>query len=229
MQPHLKQTWCIGVLDSHFIARMEQLLWLYALPYDPHYPVLCFDERPCFLIGETVPPQLMQRRQVKREHYAYTKHGSCCLLAAIEPLTGRRIAAVQPQRTKKEYAHFLQQIAQAYSHATKIRLVQDNLNTHNTSALYEHLPAAQAFALAQRFEFYYTPKSASWLNMIEIEFAAVSKQCLQRRIPTQAQLEHEVLTLLQERQAKQIKITWQFSLTRARTKFARQYQELCDT
>lgn len=205
---------------------MEQLLWLYALPYDPQYPVLCFDERPCFLIGETMPPQLMQPRQVKREHYAYTKHGSCCLLAAIEPLTGRRLGTVQPQRTKKEYAHFLQGLATAYPQATKIRLVQDNLNTHNASSLYEHLPAPEAFALAQRFEFYYTPKSASWLNMIEIEFAAVSRQCLNRRIPTQAQLEREVLALLAERQAKQIKITWQFSLTKARTKFDTHYQRL---
>ena len=205
---------------------MEQLLWLYALPYDAAYPVLCFDERPCFLIGEAVPPQLMQRRQVQREHYAYTKHGSCCLLAAIEPKTGRRLATVQPQRTKKEYAHFLQALARAYPQATKIRLVQDNLNTHNLSALYESLPAAQAFALAQRFEFYYTPKSASWLNMIEIEFSAVSRQCLNRRIPTQAQLEREVLALLEERQTQQIKINWQFSLTKARTKFDTHYQRL---
>lgn len=135
---------------------MERLLWLYGLPYDSDYPVICFDERPCFLIGETVEPLALQSGQVYKEHYAYEKNGSCSLLAAIEPLTGRRLAQVHPQRTKKEYALFCQALAEAFPKAKKIRLVQDNLNTHNASAFYENMPAAEALALAQRFEYYST-------------------------------------------------------------------------
>jgi hypothetical protein len=137
LKPHLKKTWCIGHLDSNFIARMEQLLHLYSLPYDPAYPVVCFDERPCFLIGEVMAPLNPQPGHVAKEHYAYSKNGSCCLLAAIEPRTGTRLAQLHHQRTKREYALFLQALAQRYSQAIKIRLVQDNLNTHNLSALYE--------------------------------------------------------------------------------------------
>lgn len=203
---------------------MESLLWLYALPYDPLYPVVWFDERPCFLIGDAMAPLPMQSGRVRKEHYAYEKHGACALLAAIEPLTGKRVAQVYTRRTKKEYTEFCQAIAASWPTAKKIRLVQDNLNTHTTSAFYEHLPAADAFALAERFEFYYTPKSASWLNMIEIEFSALARECLRQRIPTMEQLTHEVLALVNERQQKQIKIHWQFSLESARTKLNRHYE-----
>ena len=203
---------------------MEQLLWLYALPYDPAYPVLCFDERPCFLIGDLVAPLALQPGQLRKEHYAYAKLGSCALLAAIEPLTGNRLAQVHAQRTMKEYTSFCQALAAAYPDAHKIRLVQDNASTHSTAAFYKGLPANEAFALAQRFEFFYTPTSASWLNMIEIEFSAIARLCLQRRIPSQEQLEAEVLALTAERAAKQIKITWQFSIQTARTKLNSQYR-----
>lgn len=203
---------------------MERLLWLYALPYDPLYPVVCFDERPCFLIGDAMGPLPMQSGHVRKEHYAYEKHGACALLAAMEPLTGKRLAQVHTHRTKKEYTEFCQALAAAWPIAKKIRLVQDNLNTHTTSAFYEHLPAAAAFALAERFEFYYTPKSASWLNMIEIEFSALGRECLHRRIPTIEQLTREVLALVNERQQKQIKIHWQFSLESARAKLNRHYE-----
>ncbi len=180
---------------------MEQILWLYALPYDEAYPIVCFDERPCFLIGELLAPLNPQPAQngkagkTVREHYAYTKHGSCCLLAAIEPLTGARVAKLYPQRTKREYALFLREIAAKFPTAQKIRLVQDNLNTHDLSSLYETFAPEEAFALAQRFEFHFTPKSASWLNMIEIEFSALARGCLHRRIPTMEQMESEVLAL----------------------------------
>ena len=120
---------------------MEQILWLYAQPYDERHPVVCFDERPCFLIGDRVEPLAMQSGQVRREHYAYEKNGSCALLAAIEPLTGRRLGQVHSQRTKREYALFCQALAQQYPQAETIHLVQDNLNTHNASSFYQHLPA----------------------------------------------------------------------------------------
>ncbi|MEM9282768.1 MAG: IS630 family transposase [Verrucomicrobiota bacterium] len=158
----MKCYWCIGKLNAEFLARMEQILWLYDQPYDPDYPVVCFDERPCFLIGDTVEPIPMKRGKVKKEHYAYEKKGSCSLLAAIEPLTGKRIAKVFDQRRKIEYAQFMKQIAQAYPDASKIRIVQDNLNTHTISAFYQVFAAQEAFELAKRFEFFFTPKSASW-------------------------------------------------------------------
>lgn len=209
-----------------FLAQMERILWLYAQPYDPLYPVICFDERPCFLIGEAVAPLAMQVGEVYKQHYAYEKLGSCALLAALEPLTGQRLAQVRPQRTKKEYTAFCQALVALYPEAKKIRLVQDNLNTHNASSFYEHLPAEEAFALAQRFEFYYTPKAASWLNMIEIEFSVLSRQCLDRRIPTIEQLEEEILALIKGRAEKQIKIDWQFSIEVAREKLNRHYKHV---
>ena len=217
LKPHLKQTWCIGKLNSRFLAQMEQLLCLYALPYDPHYPVICFDERPCFLIGDRIDPLAMQVGRVRKEHYAYEKHGSCTLFAAIEPLTGFRLAQVHQRRTKKEYTIFFQSLAEQLSDAIKIRIVQDNLNTHDVSAFYENLHADQARALADRFEFYFTPKSASWLNMIEIEFSVLARQCLNRRIPTMEQLEQEVSVIIADRIAKNAKINWQFSLQSARS------------
>lgn len=226
MKPHLKRNWCIGLITAAFLACMERILWLYRLPYDPSYPVICFDERPCFLIGDVIEPISLQSGKTTKQHYAYEKNGSCALLAAIEPLTGKRVAQVFTQRTKKEYTLFLQQIAANYPVAEKIRLVQDNLNTHTTAAFYDHLPAHEAFALAQRFEFYYTPKAASWLNMIEIEFSALARQCLNRRIPTIQQLQKEVLALVKKRNDQQIKINWQFSIESARNKLNRQYQKV---
>jgi transposase len=202
---------------------MEQILWLYGLVYDPDYPVVCFDERPCFLIGDKIDPLAMTAGKVRKEHYAYEKNGSCALLAAIEPLTGNRLGQVYSQRTRKEFALFCQSLAALYPDAKKIRLVLDNLNTHNPGAFYLHLPADEAFALAQRFEFHFTPNGASWLNMIEIEFSALARQCLHRRIPTIEKLESEVLALIAERRDKRIKINWQFSIEACREKLHARY------
>jgi hypothetical protein len=210
-------------MTSRFIAKMERILWLYALPYDPLYPVVCFDERPCFLIGDLIEPIAMQTGQVRKEHYAYEKNGSCALLAAIEPLTGYRLAQVHARRTKREFTLFCQALAAAYPQAIKIRLVLDNLNTHDASAFYENLPADEAYALAQRFEFFYTPESASWLNMIEIEFSALARLCLNRRIPTMEKLESELMTIIADRTQKRIKIHWQFTVEVCREKLNARY------
>lgn len=210
-------------MTSRFIAKMERILWLYALPYDPLYPVICFDERPCFLIGDVVEPLAMQCGQVRKEHYAYEKHGSCALLASIEPLTGQRLAQVHAQRTKKEFTLFCQALAATYPQAVKIRLVLDNLNTHDRSAFYENLPADEALALAHRFDFFFTPESASWLNMIEIEFSALARLCLHRRIPTRQMLESELMALIAERTQKRIQIHWQFSVESCREKLNARY------
>ena len=216
----------MGKLTSGFIAQMEEVLGLYALPYDPQQPVVCLDERPCFLLGEVVEPRPMKKGQAVQEHYAYEKNGSCTLFGAIEPLTGQRLAQVHARRTKREYTLFCQALAAQYPDARTIHVVQDNLNTHHASAFYEYLPPQEAYALAQRFTFHYTPKSASWLNMIEIEFSALARGCLHQRIPTQEQLEHEVLALVQERHEQRIPIHWQFSLEAARDKFQRHYTKI---
>lgn len=205
---------------------MEHILALYALPYDPAYPVICFDERPCFLIGDTLVPIPMQPGKKRKQHYEYEKLGSCSLLAAIEPLTGRRLGQVYQQRTKREYTQFFQELAAQYPDARKTRVVQDNLNMHNASAFYEHLSAAEAFALAERFEFNYTPKGASWLNMIECEFSVLARLCLNRRIATIEKLRTETLALLNERCRKAIKINWQFSIQAARSKLNSQYTKV---
>ena len=202
---------------------MEAVLKLYARPYNPKRPVICFDERPCFLIGEAVVPLPMQAGKPKRQDYHYSKHGSCALLMAFEPLTGRRWAKVYERRTAKEYTEFMSYLEQQFPEAEQLELVQDNLNTHQGGSFYAHLPPDEALTLAERFVMHFTPKSASWLNMIEIEFSALSRQCLDRRIPDQAQLEQEVLAWVYDRNAKRATVTWQFSIQTARDTFVRHY------
>jgi hypothetical protein len=223
VKPHLKISWCIARVDASFIAKMEDVLDVYARPYDADYPVICFDERPCFLIGDTIAPLPTQEGRIAKEHYSYQKNGSCCLLAAIEPLAGKRIAKVYNQRTKAEYSRFMQMLSESYKDAKKIMVVQDNLNTHQIGSFYDQLPADEAKALAKRFEFHYTPKSASWLNMIEIEFSALSRQCLNRRIPAKEMLEQQINAIIKERNEKNITINWQFSIQQARSKLNNKY------
>lgn len=213
-------------MDSVFLARMERILWLYGLAYDSRFPVLCYDERPCFLIGEAVKGFSMKACQPAREHYAYEKNGSCNLLASIEPLTGKRLVDVFDQRRKREFALHFRRVAEEFPAAEKIQVVLDNLNTHNASAFYEVFPADEAFRLAQKFEFYYTPPKASWLNMIEIEFSAIARLCLDRRIPTKEELEAEVLAIVKERTEKAVKIDWQFSIEKSRKKLKRLYEQV---
>ena len=226
MQPHRKKQWCIGKITAGFLARMELILRLYLLPYDPDFPVLCFDERPCFLIGNTVEGLDMKSGQVAKEDYEYTKNGSACVLAAIEPKTGIRLAHVRRRRTKKEFTLFMQHLIKLYPDAIKIIVILDNLNTHNFSSFYEHLPADQAEELARRFEFVHTPKKASWLNIIEIEFSALSRQCLNRRISKINQLAREVIVYFKERSDNAIKINWQFTPEEARKKLNRHYTKV---
>ena len=205
---------------------MELILRLYILSYNPDFPILCFDERPCFLIGDIVDGLQIKSGQVAKQHYAYSKHGSCCVLAAIEPKTGRRLAHVRRRRTKREFTKFMQHLAKLYPDAKKIIVIMDNLNTHNFSSFYENLVAQDAADLADRFEFVYTPKSASWRNMIEIEFSALSRQCLNRRIPSMNQLANEVIAYFKERSDLGIKINWQFSSQKARSKLNRHYSKI---
>ena len=206
---------------------MENILGVYNQPYDPKRPQICVDERPCQLIEDVLVPLPMTSGKPRREGYQYKRNGVCTIFMAFEPLTGFRMVEVRPQRTKKDYARFMQKVAQhsRYATADQIRVVQDNLNTHDPGSFYTILPPGQAFALGQRFEMIYTPKKASWLNMVEIEFSALSRQCLKRRIGQMDVLEHEVMTWVEERNQKQVKVHWQFTIDKARDKFKRHYPE----
>jgi transposase len=202
---------------------MEQVLDVYEQSYDPRRPVVCFDERPCQLIGNILMPITMKPGRIERQDYHYKRHGICVVLMAVEPLAGCRIVKVTEQKTKKDYAEFMKQLAAYYRDAEKIVLIQDNLNTHNPSSFYEVFDAPEAFALSQRFEMVYTPKKASWLNMAEIELSALSKQCLDRRIAQRRVLTKEVMTWFGKRNRLRTKITWQFTKNIARVKLGRFY------
>lgn len=203
---------------------MEQVLDCYEKPYNSDYPVVCFDERPCQLIEDVMQPMLIEEGKPKREDYHYKRNGTATVLAAIEPLIGKRIIEVQKQKTKKDYAEFMNELARKYPKAKKIILIQDNLNTHNPSSFYENMPAGKAFELSKRFEMIYTPKKASWLNMAEIEFSALSKQCLDRRIGDLKILMKEVNAWTKRRNKNKVKISWQFTKKKAREKFERFYE-----
>jgi len=206
---------------------MEDVLYQYHLPYDARHPLICFDERPCFLIEERGAILPMSPAKVKRYHYEYKKNGAGCVLLAFEPHPGFRSVEVRDRRTAVDYAAFRQTLlACHYPEAQSIRLVQDNLNTHTPGSFYEVLPPGEAFALAQRFEPHYTPKKGSWLNMAEIEFAALSKQCLDRRIPVLDLLRREVLAWTEQRNQESKTVHWKFSQDKAREKLHRHYSNV---
>lgn len=210
--------------------RLEDLLDLYALPYDPRRPVICFDERPCQLLGDTLVPIPMQPGKAYKYDHQYERKGTCCLFVAVEPLTGFRFVQVRARRTQQDYADFMRTLKEHwYADVDVMLLVQDNLNTHHAGAFYATFDANTAWTLKQAFEYHYTPTNGSWLNMAEIELAAISKQCLDRRIPTQELLEQEVLACVKERNTKHITITWRFTTPVAREKFKRHYKKLVKT
>jgi hypothetical protein len=205
--------------------RMEDILDLYELPYDPRWPLICFDERPCQLLADEVEPIPMKSGKAYTYDHQYERNGTCCLLVAVEPLTGFRFAQVRDRRTKVDYAEFMKALTQLprYAEVQGFRLVQDNLNTHTAGSFYQAFEPEEARQLKQRFEYHYTPTNGSWLNMAEIELAALSKQCLDRRIPEQDVLEREVMACVKERNDHEIKITWRFTTNDARKKLERHY------
>lgn len=203
---------------------MENVLNLYSQPHDAKRPLICVDERPCYLIGDVLEPIPMKVGQAKREDYQYSKHGQCTVFMAFEPGTGQRWVQIHTQRRAKEYTEFMQYVAQQFPEAQCIGVVQDNLNTHQAGSFYAHLEPDKAFALAGRFQWHYTPKHASWLNMVELEFSALSKQCLDRRIAEQGVLEAEVRSWVADRNARRVSVRWQFSIGDARIRLARHYQ-----
>lgn len=205
---------------------METVLDIYERPYDSSHPIVCFDERPCQLLGNVLMPIPMKPGRVERQDYNYKRNGTCVVLMAVEPLAGRRVVTVTERKTKNDYAEFMKALAASYPDANKIVLVQDNLNTHNPSSFYETFSAAEAFALSQRFEMVYTPKKASWLNMAEIELSALSKQCLDRRIAEMKTLAVQVASWTKRRNRIQAGICWNFTKNDARNKLSRFYDTI---
>lgn len=206
---------------------MEDILDFYEQPPQSGHVRLCFDEKPCQLIGEIVAPLPMQTNQIKKQDYEYERNGHCVILLAYDLDQGKRYLQVRNHRKKQDYAEFMQWLVeQHYPQAELIEIVQDNLNTHSYGAFYEALPCQQAHELKNKVDFHFTPKHASWLNMAEIEFSALSKQCLDRRIATMKALEQEVVTWMQQRNDKQIKVDWKFNKLDARDKLKRHYQNV---
>lgn len=218
--------WCIGAVTGEYLARMEDCLHLYRLPYNEKRPVLCYDEMPVQLLGEVVAPLPLEKGKARRFDYEYRRGGVANILLAIEPLSGRRVVEVSRRRTKSDYARFKRQVAVRFAEAEQIVSIEDNLNTHNASSFYENLSAEEAFALAQKFEYHHTPKKGSWLNMAELELSAISRICLSRRISSIEELEREVQAIVKEREELEIKIEWQFSINQARKKLNRHYENV---
>ncbi len=218
--------WCIGQITGEYLAKMEDVLALYHLPYNERRPVICLDELPFQMLGETVEPLAMKPGATQKFDYEYERKGVASVFVAFEPLTGKRLVRVYPRRTKADYCRFAQQVISQWSLAEIIALVQDNLNTHNASSFYENLPPEEAYSLMKRFEFHYTPKKGSWLNMAELELSALSRQCLSRRIPDIETLSGEMKSIVKERNELEIKVKWQFTIENAREKLNRHYENV---
>ena len=211
-------------MSAEFVARMEDVLDLYAEPYDPKRPVVCFDETSTQLLAETRAPMPPRPGRPQRQDYEYRREGTRNLFLACEPLAGWRQVAVTQRRTMQDFAHQMRWLVdEAYPEVPVVRVVLDNLNTHRTASLYETFPAVEARRIAKRLEFHYTPKHGSWLNMAEIEFSVLSRSCLRQRIPDQEALGREVQALVRERNAAQSIINWRFNTQNARTKLHRLY------
>jgi hypothetical protein len=203
---------------------MEDVLDVYARPYNPQFPVLCMDEASKQLIGEIRRPLPMRPGQPQRIDSEYERLGTCNLFLFCEPLRGWRLVRVTERRTMVDWAYALRDVlTEYYSQAEKIVLVMDNLNTHSPASFYEAFAPSEARALVERLEIHYTPKHGSWLNIAECEFSVLSRQCLNRRIDDASQLGAEVNAWQQQRNQTANQINWQFRTADARQKLRRLY------
>ena len=210
--------------NSDFVAHMELVLDVYKTPYDEDFPVVCMDESPKQLIKHTRIPVAAGPGREAREDYEYERCGVANIFMSNEPLTGKRYVSVTERKTKVDWAIFIKELAdQHYPAAKKIRLVMDNLGTHKPAALYEAFPPQEAKRLWDRYEFIYTPKHGSWLNMAEIEINVLMGQCLNRRIDKIETMKQEVSAWQEDRNNKQSTINWQFTTDSARVKLKRLY------
>jgi hypothetical protein len=230
VQPWIVETWCIPPkVDAQYVCRMEDVIATYLLPYDPNYPVVCFDEASKQLFGEVRQPLPARPGSPAKQDYEYERKGVCNQLMMCEPLRGWRHVRVSQRRTRKDYAGCLRELVEEhYPKARKIRLVQDNLNTHDGASLYEAYKPEVARRILARIEWHYTPKHGSWLNMAETEVRIMNGQCLDRRMESQAMIAREVAAWERKRNARQARIHWTFTIAAARRKLHKLYPSIED-
>jgi transposase len=224
LKPWRRDMWCIPQVTGTYVARMEDVLDLYAEPPDPKRPVVCFDESPTQLIGEVRLPIPGAPGQPERYDYEYKRNGTANLFVFLDAHRSWRHVKVTDHRRAQDYAHSMRDLIDVhYPEADRIRVVQDNLSTHTPGAVYETFPPEEAHRILRRLEFHYTPKHASWLNMVEIEIGVLRSQCLDRRIGEHEQLVFEISAWEQARNASGTRINWMFDTRRARKKLGRAY------
>jgi transposase len=228
LKPWLNKQWCIPPKNNaEFVCQMEEVLSVYTRPYDERRPQVCLDETSKQLVSETRVPLPLQPGQPECCDYEYERQGTCNLFVACEPLAGKRYLQVTEQRTKVDFARFIRDLVDVYYRAAeKIVLVMDNLNTHTPAALYEVFAPAEARRLIEKLELHYTPKHGSWLNMAEIEFSVLTRQCLDRRIGSRTELEREVVAWQAKRNGQAVGINWRFTTTDARIKLKHLYPSI---
>jgi hypothetical protein len=228
LQPHLSKYWKIPPDgDAAFVAAMEDGLAVYQLPHDPRFPVVCMDESNKQLVGEVRAPIATAPGQGRILDHEYVRQGIATLFVEVEPLAGRRHVEVTERRTRQDWARFLKtMLVERYPQAIKVRLVMDNLNTHDLASLYETFPPAEARRLAERIEIHYTPKHGSWLNIAEIELSALNGQCLRRRIPSATEMRRHIAAWQADRNTRGAPVNWRFTTEDARIKLTRLYPKL---
>ncbi len=227
LKPWQKKMWCIPDVDGEFVARMEDVLDLYTQTPDPNKPVVCFDESPIQLIGETREPIAPKPGQPARIDYEYRRNGTANLFVFTDAHAPWRHVKVTDHRNSMDFAECMRELVDVhYPHAPIIRVVLDNLSTHRLAALYQAFSPGEARRIARRLELHHTPKHASWLNMVEIEIGVLKRQCLDRRIGDRATLESEIAAWQVKRNASGAKIDWMFDVARARQKLQHAYPKL---
>jgi DDE superfamily endonuclease len=223
----VKQQWCIPAVRAEFVAAMADVLEVYAEPYDPQRPQVNFDETTQQLIKETRPPRPAQPGPLPRYDYEDERNGTRTLFLFVEPQAGWRHVPVTEQRTKVAFAHAMQWLVdEGDPAATVLRVVLANLHTHTIASLYEAFAPAEARRIARKLELHYPPKHGSWLNMAEIELSVLQQPCLDRRIPDEATLQHDIAAWEHRRNTAQATIDWRFSVSEARHKLKRLYPSL---
>ena len=224
LKPWQQDMWCIPQVDGTYVARMEDVLDLYAEAPDPKRPVVCFDESPTQLIGEVREPIPTAPGQPRRYDYEYRRNGTANLFVCVDAHRGWRNVKVTDRRTVRDFAEYMRDLVDMhYPKGETIRVVMDNLSTHSPGALYEAFPAPEAHRVLHRLEFHYTPKHASWLNMAELEIGVLRSQCLNRRIGERKKLISEIAAWQKQRNSAKARIKWMFNTDKARNKLARAY------
>jgi transposase len=220
----VKKQWCISEVGAEFVWRMEEVLELYEEPYDPKRPVVCFDEMPYQMVAEKRTPLPQKPGRPQRYDYEYERKGMVNIFTFFEPQRGWRHLDVTDRRTAVDFAEEMRRLVdEHYPEAEKVRVVLDNLNTHTGAALYQAFAPEEARRILRRLEFHYTPKHASWLNMVEIELSVLSRQCLEGRIPDAKTLAREMGAWEQKRNEEGATVQWRFTASDAREKLARLY------